>query len=85
MKKNIKTKMNFKKIFMFALPSITMMIFMSSYTIIDGIFVSEYVGYNALSAVNIVFPLISFIYAIGIMFAAGGSALVSKYLGENNL
>ena len=41
----------------FALPSIIMMVFMSCYTIVDGIFVSRFVGSNALSAVNIVYPI----------------------------
>lgn len=68
----------------FALPSIVMMVFMSLYTIIDGIFVSRFVGSAALSAVNIVYPFYGLILAIGLMLATGGSAIIAKNLGENN-
>lgn len=68
----------------FAMPTIIMMIFMSLYTMVDGAFVSQFVGSRALSAVNIVYPVISIIVALGIMFATGGSALIAKKLGENN-
>lgn len=51
----------------FALPSMIMMVFMSLYTIIDGIFVSRLVGSEALSAINIVFPVLNVLIAVGIM------------------
>lgn len=66
----------------FTLPTIIMMIFLSFYTIVDGIFVARYVGSNALSAVNIAMPLINIITGVGIMFATGGSAVVAKEMGE---
>lgn len=66
----------------FTLPSIIMMIFMSLYTIVDGFFVSRFVGTDALSAVNLVYPVISVVVAIGIMFSAGGNAVVAIKLGE---
>lgn len=66
----------------FAFPSIVMMIFMSCYTIVDGIFISRYLGSNALSAANIAYPPFNLLFAIGIMIATGGSAIVSKKLGE---
>lgn len=66
----------------FALPSIVMMIFMSSYTIIDGMFISRFVGSNALSSVNIVYPVIGIVMALATMIATGGNAIVSKYLGQ---
>ncbi len=69
----------------FAAPSIIMMIFMSLYTIVDGIFVSRFVGSNALSSLNIVYPAINIAIAIGTMFATGGNAVISKYLGEGNV
>lgn len=84
MKKGIEKKMNFKKLFIFALPSIIMMVFMSSYQIVDSFFVSTYVGSKALAALNIVYPIIGLIFAIGVMFETGGSALVGRLLGENN-
>lgn len=69
----------------FALPSIIMMIFVSLYTIVDGFFVSRFVGTDALSAVNLVYPVVSIVVAIGVMFATGGNAVVSIKLGEGNL
>lgn len=59
-----------------------MMVFMSCYTIVDGIFVSRFLGDNALSSVNMVYPVINILLAIGIMLATGGSAVVAKKLGE---
>lgn len=66
----------------FAAPSIIMMVFMSLYTIVDGIFISRFVGSNALSSLNIVYPMISVVIAIATMFATGGNAIVSRYLGQ---
>ena len=62
-----------------------MMVFMSLYTIIDGIFVSRFVGSEALSAINIVFPVLNVLIAVGIMLASGGSAVIAKKFGEKNL
>lgn len=56
----------------FALPTIVMMLFMSFYTMIDGIFVSNILGTDALSAVNLVYPAISVVVALGVMLATGG-------------
>lgn len=66
----------------FALPSIIMMVFMSLYTIIDGIFVSRYAGSNALSSLNVVYPVINIVIAVGTMIATGGNAIISQYLGQ---
>lgn len=66
----------------FAFPSIIMMIFMSLYTIVDGIFISRFLGSNALSSLNIVFPVINVVIAIATMLGTGGNAIISKYLGE---
>lgn len=66
----------------FAFPSMVMMVFMSCYTIIDGIFISRFLGDNALSSVNIVFPIVNILLAVGIMLATGGSAIVAKKMGE---
>lgn len=67
----------------FAFPTIIMMMFMSLYSIIDGIFIAQYVGTNALSAANIAFPAFSVLIAIGVMLATGGSAVVTTKLGED--
>lgn len=66
----------------FALPSMVMMVLMSCYTITDGIFISRFLGDNALSAVNIVYPVINIVLAIGVMLATGGSAIIAKKMGE---
>lgn len=66
----------------FAFPSIVMMVFMSCYTIVDGIFVSRFVGSAALSSVNIVYPVIGTVVAIATMIATGGNAIISRYLGK---
>ncbi len=66
----------------FAFPTIVMMIFMSLYTIIDGFFVARFVNTDALSAVNLTYPLAGLTMTIGIMFATGGNAVISRQLGE---
>lgn len=81
---NIYENMTFKKLFKIALPSIFMMILMSLYTIVDGIFISRYIGSDALSSLNIVYPVINIVIAIGMMLATGGNAIISKKLGEEN-
>lgn len=82
MSQSISKEFSFGQLLKFAFPSIIMMIFLSLYTIIDGFFVSRFVGTDALSAVNIVYPVVSITVAIGIMFATGGSAIVAMRLGE---
>lgn len=66
----------------FALPSMIMMIFQSLYTIVDGLFVARYVSTDALSAVNIVYPVINVTVGFAIMFATGSSAIIAKLMGE---
>lgn len=59
-----------------------MMVFMSLYTIVDGIFISRLLGSKALSATNIIYPVINILIAVGIMLASGGSAVIARKLGE---
>lgn len=73
---------HFASLIRFALPTIIMMIFMSLYTIVDGIFISRFVGTDALSATNIVYPMINIVLAVAIMLATGGSAVVARKMGE---
>lgn len=80
--KTLDRKLNFFKLIRFAFPSMIMMVVMSVYTVVDGVFVSVYVGTDALSSVNIILPLYSLLLAIGIMFGTGGTAYVSKLLGQ---
>ncbi|ONI39835.1 hypothetical protein AN639_00555 [Candidatus Epulonipiscium fishelsonii] len=66
----------------YTLPSMIMMVFMSTYTIIDGVFVSSFLGEDALAAVNLVIPPIGIVMAVGLMFATGGNAVIAKLLGQ---
>ena len=66
----------------FALPNVIMMIFLSLYTIVDGMFISRLVSTIALSAVNMCYPLSSVQLGIGIMIGTGGSAIIAKKMGE---
>ena len=73
---------NMKTLITFAFPNMIMMIFLSLYTIIDGMFISGFVGTDALSATNMVYPVTSIEMAFSIMIATGGSAIIAKKLGE---
>ena len=83
MKNHIAQDFTFPSLMRFVFPTIIMMVFMSLYTIVDGIFVSRLLGSNALSSLNIVYPILSGILAIGIMLGTGGSAIIARKLGEN--
>lgn len=74
----------FGSLVVFAIPNVIMMICLSMYIIVDGMFVARFLGTTALSAVNMVYPAICLEMAIAIMIATGGSAIISKKLGENN-
>ncbi len=69
----------------FALPNMVMMLCLSLYSIVDAIFISNYVSTSALSAVNIVYPAINLELGMGIMIAAGGSAIIARRMGEGKL
>ncbi len=75
-------KFNIFSLVMFALPNMVMMLFMSMYTIVDGMFISRFIGTDALSATNMVYPAISAQMAAAIMVATGGSAIIATRLGE---
>ena len=72
----------YKKLLRFVFPSIVMMIFTSIYSVVDGLFVSNFVGKTALAAINLIMPFIMGISALGFMMGTGGSAIVAKTLGE---
>lgn len=72
----------YKKLIKFTIPTIVMMIFTSIYGVVDGIFVSNCVGSNAFAAVNLIIPVIMILGTLGFMVGTGGSALVSKTIGE---
>ena len=84
MNKELNFPITRKAVLRFTLPSILMMVVMSLYTIVDGLFVARLVNTNAFSAINIVYPLLSLIVGLGTMFGTGAAAIVSKKLGEGN-
>ena len=71
-----------KNVLRFAVPTIVMTVFMSFYTMVDGLFVSNLIGTDALSAVNLTAPIISLVTAISTMLATGGSAVIMRKVGE---
>ena len=73
---------HYRKLLRFVAPSIIMMVFISIYSIVDGFFVSNFVGEIQFSALNLIYPLISIFAAVGFMLGTGGTAVVSKKLGE---
>lgn len=72
------------KLLRFTLPTIAMMIFTSIYGVVDGIFVSNFVGKTPFAAVNLIMPFLMILGTIGFMLGTGGSAIVSKTLGEGD-
>lgn len=74
----------YKKLLRFVLLPVLMMIFTSIYTVIDGLFISNYVGKVAFEAVNLIYPFIAILGAIGFMLGTGGTAIVSRLLGEGD-
>lgn len=72
----------YKKLLQFTFPPMVMMVFTSLYGVVDGLFVTNYVGKSALAAINFVYPVLNILATFGYMFGAGGSALVAKTLGE---
>ena len=73
---------HYRKLLRFVAPSIVMMVFISIYSIVDGFFVSNFVGDIQFSALNLIYPLIAIFSAVGFMLGTGGTAVVSKKLGE---
>ena len=73
---------SYKKLLRFVLPSILMMIFTSIYSVVDGLFVSNFVGTTAFAAVNLIYPLTMMMSSVGFMLGTGGTAIIGKALGE---
>lgn len=72
----------YKKLIRFVLPSIMMMIFTSIYGVVDGLFVSNFVGKTPFAAINLIMPFLMIMGGVGFMIGTGGNALVAKTLGE---
>lgn len=73
-----------KKLLRFVFPSIIMMVFTSIYSIVDGLFVSNFVGKTPFAAINMVMPVLTILGSFGFMIGAGGTAIVGKTLGEGS-
>ncbi len=71
-----------KRLIWFVMPSIIMMIFTSIYSVVDGLFVSNYVGKTAFAALNLIYPPLAMLGGLGFMIGTGGSAIVAMTLGE---
>lgn len=82
MKIQLSDHFSYRKLIKFTLPTIAMMIFTSIYGVVDGVFVSNCVGSDAFAAVNLIMPIIMMLGSVGFMIGTGGSAIVSKTLGE---
>lgn len=77
-------KFSYPRLLRFTLPSILMMIFTSVYGVVDGFFVSNYVGRTPFAAVNLIMPVLIITGCIGFIFGTGGAALISKTVGEGD-
>lgn len=75
----------YNRLIRFTLPSICMMIFTSIYGMVDGFFISNFVGKTAFASVNLIIPYLQILGGVGAMLGVGGSALVAKTLGEGDI
>lgn len=82
MKIKLSDHFTYSKLLRFVFPSIIMMVFTSIYGIVDGLFVSNFAGKTAFASINLVMPFVMILGGIGFMIGTGGTALVSKVLGE---
>lgn len=84
MKKEIQLSDHFgyKRLIRFTVPSVLMMIVTSIYGVVDGYFISNFVGKTPFAAVNFIMPFLMIVGVLGFMFGAGGSALIAKTMGE---
>ena len=74
----------YKRLMRFVLSPVLMMIFTSVYSVVDGLFISNFAGKTPFAAANFIYPVIMVLGAVGFMFGAGGTAIVSKTLGEGH-
>ena len=77
-----KDHFSFKKLLLYTLPSVVMLIFTSIYGVVDGFFVSNFVGKTPFASVNFIMPFLMILGSVGFMFGTGGSALIAKCIGE---
>ena len=84
MKISLSSHFTYRRLLRFTLPSMVMMVFTSIYGVVDGFFVSNFVGKTPFTAVNFIMPFLMILGTVGFMFGTGGSALVSKTMGEGD-
>ena len=84
MKIQLSEHFTYNKLLRFVFPSIVMMVFTSIYSVVDGLFVSNFVGKTALASINLILPFLMGLSALGFMIGTGGSAIVAKTLGEGD-
>lgn len=84
MKIRLSDHFSYKKLFAFIYPTVIMMVFTSIYGVVDGFFVSNFVGKTPFAAVNLIMPFVMVIGGMGFMVGTGGTALVSKAMGEGD-
>ena len=75
---------NYKKLLHYTFPAVIMLVFTSIYGVVDGFFVSNFVGKTPFAAVNFIMPLMMILGSVGFMFGTGGSALIAKTIGEGD-
>lgn len=85
MKIQLSDHFTYSKLLRYTLPSIVMMVFTSIYGVVDGFFVSNFVGKTPFTAVNFIYPVLMIMGCAGFMFGTGGSALIAKTLGEGRV
>lgn len=84
MKIQLSDRFTYSKLFRFTLPSVIMMAFTSIYGVVDGFFVSNFVGKTPFAAVNFIMPVLMILGTVGFMFGVGGSALIARTMGEGD-
>ncbi len=77
-------RFNYRRLLRFTFPSIVMMIFTSIYGVVDGFFVSNFVGKTPFTAVNFIMPVLMILGCVGFMFGTGGGALIAMTMGEGD-
>lgn len=74
----------YSKLLRYTFPSIVMLSVTSIYSVVDGLFVSNFVGKTPFAAINLIWPFLMILSSVGFMFGTGGAALIGKTLGEGN-
>ena len=82
MKISLSNHFTYRKLLRFTIPSIAMVVFTSIYSVVDGFFVSNFVGSQAIAAINLIFPVVIILGSIGFMIGIGGSAYIAMLMGE---